>query len=147
MWLIFAILAAVFWGSYIVVVKVVTSPKYFGISQASAALFILLGIAVVFAANIIYEISAGKFQMPQSKTGILFAVLSGVLWGGGMVASLLALKSGADVSKISPIYNTNTLIAVLLGIILLGELPKAAAMTKVIIGAIMIVVGSVLVAI
>jgi transporter family protein len=143
MWLIYAILAAIFWGSYIIASKVATSPKYFGINQNVAGLLMLLGIAIVFIVNFIF---GHNLKMPQNKSAIFFGILAGILWAMGMVASLKALKIGADVSRLVPIFNTNTLIAVLLGIILLGEIPKAAAMVKVIIGAILIVLGSILVA-
>jgi|SRR3989344_2879656 len=141
-WLMYGILAAFFWGSYIIAAKVATSEKYFGVNPAYVSLFMLIGIAVVFIGGMIHE---GNFIMPQSKVGIGFGVLAGVLWGLGMLASLKALTLGADVAKLTPIYNINTLIAVLLGIILLHELPTAEEMIKVIIGAILIVIGAILV--
>lgn len=143
MWLIFAILASLFWGSYIVVTKVVTSPKYFGLNPPLAGFLMLLGIAVIFIANLIL---GGKFELPQNRSAWFFGIFAGILWALGMVAAFKALKIGADISRLTPIFNTNTLIAVLLGIILLGELPKAAAAVKVIVGAILIILGSALVA-
>ena len=50
-------------------------------------------------------------------------------------------------SQLAPIYNANTIIAVILGIILLKEIPNASQMIRIIIGAVMIVVGAVLVSI
>ncbi len=141
-WLIYGLIAALFWGSYIVASKVATSEKYFGINPSYVSLFMLIGIAVVFIGSVIYE---GKFVMPQNTNGIGFGVLAGVLWGLGMIVSLKAITAGADVAKLTPIYNTNTLIAVLLGIILLHELPTAGEAIKVIVGAILIVIGAILV--
>ena len=59
-----------------------------------------------------------------------------------MLIVLKALKSGVDVAKLAPIYNVNTLFAVLLGIIFLHEIPHPGEMIRVIIGAILIVIGS-----
>jgi uncharacterized membrane protein len=139
-WIIFGIIASLCWGAYAVVSKVAISEKYFGINSAWAALFMLIGIAIVFIFNVIKE----GVPMPTSKGGISFAIFAGFIWALGIYFSLKAISIGADVSKLTPLYNTNTLIAVLLGILLLHELPKAADAIRVIIGAILIVVGAIL---
>jgi transporter family protein len=141
-WLIYGILAAVFWGSYIIVSKVATSGKYFGVNSAWFSMFMLLGIAVVFIGSAIYE---GGLSAPQSSTGLALSSVAGVLWALGMFVSVKALSAGADVSKLNPIYNTNTLIAVLLGILVLQEVPAAHDALRVIAGAVLIVVGAILV--
>ncbi len=141
-WLAYGVLAAIFWGSYIIAVKVATSEKYFGINPSYVSLFMLIGIAIVFILNIIFE---GEFAMPKNKIGICFGILAGVLWGLGMLFSLKALTTGADVARLTPIYNINTLVAVLLGIILLHELPNAGELIRVVAGAILIIVGAILV--
>lgn len=141
-WLIYGVLAAFFWGSYIIAAKVATSEKYYGINPSYVSLLMLIGVAIIFVGSVVYE---GKFAMPESKTGIAFGILAGILWGLGMVASLRALSSGADIARLAPIYNTNTLVAVLLGIILLHELPAGWAIVKVLIGAVLIIIGAVLV--
>jgi len=141
-WLIYGILAAILWGSYIVAAKVATSQKYFGVNPSYVSLFMLIGIAIVFIGSVIYE---GKFVMPQSNIGIGLGILAGALWALGLVVSLKALTIGADVAKLTPIYNTNTLVAVLLGIVLLNEVPLSGDRVKVIIGAILIVIGAILV--
>jgi len=64
-------------------------------------------------------------------------------WNG--VFAFLAFSAGAEVAKLVPIYNTNTLIAVILGLLLLHEVPAVDERIKVIIGAILIVIGGILV--
>lgn len=140
-WVIYGIIASLCWGSYIIASKVATSEKYFGINSAWAALFMLIGIASVFIVGAIKE----GVPMPINKPGIGFAVLSGLLWGLGMYVSLRAISIGADVAKLTPLYNTNTLVAVLLGIILLHELPKTGDIARIVIGAVLIVIGAILV--
>lgn len=140
-WLVYGLMAALFWGTYIIVSKVVTGDKYFGFNTAITSSLMLVGIAIVFVGYFLYT----KPSIPTSSTGIILGIFVGVLWAGGMLASFLALKSGADVSKLTPLYNTNTLIAVVLGIILLHELPQAGSMIKVILGALLIVMGGILV--
>ena len=140
-WIIFGIIASLCWGSYIIASKVATSEKYFGINPAWAALFMLVGVAIVFIIGAIKE----GVPVPVSKPGIGFAILSGFLWGLGMYVSLKAISIGADVSKLTPLYNTNALVTVLLGIVLLHELPKAGDIVRVVIGAVLIIVGAILV--
>lgn len=142
-WLIYGLIASFFWGTSVIASKIASSNKYFNIDSSIVSLFMLMGIALVFVTYIFYE---KQFKIPQSAGGIFFSILAGALWAIGMVATLRAIKSGADVARLTPIYNTNTLVAVILGIILLHELPQASQMVKVIVGAIMVVIGATLVA-
>jgi len=70
-----------------------------------------------------------------------------VLWGLGFLALAVAIAKGYDVARLAPIYNTNTIITVVLGIIFLKEIPDASQMFRVITGAVMVVVGAILVSI
>ena len=138
----YGLAASLFFGIFAIANKVATSEKYYGVNPSAASVLMGLGILVVFVAFALYE---GGLAMPKSIPGTGYSVLSGIMWGAGMVFVLKALSSGADVAKLAPIYNTNTLVAVILGILLLKELPAASAILKVVAGAILIVIGSVLV--
>jgi len=126
----------------VIALKVATSGKYYGLSGSTVSILAGIGVLIAVLGGALYE---GKFAMPQSISGAGFGVLAGVLWGVGLLFSIKALSSGAEASKLVPIYNTNTLIAVLLGILLLKELPAASAILKVLAGALLILIGSVLV--
>ncbi|MDI6591792.1 MAG: hypothetical protein QME61_02570 [Patescibacteria group bacterium] len=168
-WLVYGLLASLCWGTYAVVSKVVTSEKYLGIQPGSASLLMLGGITMVF---MLYFLSRqGALSVSLKSVGILliaailgfmiyslrqtgvqislptlgFGLLQGVLWASGMVFAFLAFSVGAEAAKLVPIYNTNTLIAVVLGLLLLREVPAPDERLKVIIGAILIVIGGVLV--
>ena len=143
-WLALGILAALCYGASSVVAKVATSPDHYGMSTATASLLMLVGIALVFAA---YLALKGGLNIPPNPVVLGVGVLVGVLWAMGMVLSFLALSGNADIARLAPIYNMNTLVAVALGIILLGELPSQPQMIRVVIGAILIVVGGILVSI
>jgi len=142
LWLLYGIFASLCWGSYIIISKVVTSQSYLGIDPSITSLFMLIGIAVAFLLNLVFE---KTFYIPESKLAIGLGILSGAIWALGMISSLKALKSGADVARLAPIYNTNTLVSVILAIILLKELPSSGEMFKVVLGALLIVIGSILV--
>jgi len=137
-WLIYAILASLSWGTYIVVNKIAISK---GMNPYFALVLMAIGIAGLFVA--VFFINRPSVETDQ--TSLILAILAGALWALGQVFAILALVNNAPVSKLAPIYNTNTLVVVILGIILLKELPNAESITKVIIGAILIVVGGILV--
>jgi uncharacterized membrane protein len=142
-WLIFALLSMVCWGSYIVVAKIATSAKYCGLGPKWATILMFVGIVVVFG---IYT-AMSKEARPEITTGSAAAgIMTGVLWALGMMFSFLAFRTGADVSRLVPIYNCNTLIAVLAGIMILHEMPDFAGAVRLIIGSVLIVAGGVLVA-
>lgn len=140
-WLVYGLLASLFWGSYIVAAKVASSEKYYGINPFQVSLFMLVGVAIVFIATSFWQ----GFSMPESKAGTAVAVFAGVLWASGMTVSLIALQKGADVARLTPLYNTNTLVAVFLGILLLKELPASQDLIKVLVGSVLIMIGTVLV--
>ena len=142
-WLLFGLLAALCYGANAIFAKVATSSKYFAVGQAVFMLLMLLGIGIVFIANAI--VTKGDFTLPSNPLALGACVAAGILWGLGMMFTTWALVGGADISRLTPIYNTNTLVAVILGILVLGELPSSPDKLKVITGALLIVIGSVLV--
>ena len=168
-WLMYGLISSLFWGTYTVISKVVTSEKYLKIDSANASLLMLAGIVLIFLT--FFLIKVNNLSIIMKGLGIIlifviivysvfvlkevgvsltlpvisFGLLQGVLWALGMVFTLLAFSSGAEAARLVPIYNTNTLIAVFLGIVFLHELPAPDERIKVITGALMIVVGSILI--
>lgn len=167
-WLWYGIFAALFWGANAVVNKVLTSDKYFKVGVGVAGLLMVVGILAVILAYFLIQqkdlsifikvfgifivvILAVYVVFVMKKTGsvvsfpiIALGILQGLLWGSGMVLTFLAFQSGADASRLVPIYNSNTIVAVLLSILFLGELPLIGDKIKVFIGALLVVIGGVL---
>lgn len=141
-WLVYALLSMVAWGSYIVAAKVTTSPKYYGLSPRLSSMLMFAGIGLIFLFYWLWPSGKGK-ELTIGST--VSGVSTGVLWGLGMLFSFLAIETGANVSRLVPIYNCNTLIAVLLGILVLRELGDASQIIRILIGSVLIVVGGVLV--
>lgn len=168
-WLIYGLLASFCWGSYTIVSKVVTSEKYLGIQPGDASLLMLGGITIVclpyflsqqktesvllklvgilvmavILGYMVYSLKQTGTQISLSTLG--FGLLQGMLWASGMVFAFIAFSGGADAVKLVPIYNTNTLVAVTLGLVLLHEIPSPDERLKVIAGAILIIIGGILV--
>ena len=140
-WLILALVSFFAWGTYNVVAKIVTNKDYFGLSPQTTGFLMLIGIAIVFGGYFLMQ----PQELPSNPTVIGLAVLIGIIWAIGQLFAFLALSGGAPVSKLTPIYNSNTLITVILGIFLLHEIPNQGDMVKVVGGAILIIAGAFLV--
>jgi uncharacterized membrane protein len=141
--LIYAILATVCWGSYIVVAKVASSEKYCGMPARWTTLLMGVGIIAAFAC---YWFSSDKVPFHMNVPSVAAGVGAGLLWALGMVFALLALRGGADVARLVPLYNANTFVALLLAVVLLREVPGAKDMVRVGLGSVLVVAGGLLVA-
>jgi uncharacterized membrane protein len=76
----------------------------------------------------------------------LSGIATGLVWSLGTGLVLLALgRFGASVSQLAPLYNTNTLVVVLLGMLIFSEW-KQVHPVPLVIGAGLIVLGAALVA-
>ncbi|MEN9354179.1 MAG: hypothetical protein RL318_1504 [Fibrobacterota bacterium] len=84
--------------------------------------------------------------VPLTTRGALWATGSGILWAAGTgLVSFALMRYGIPVAKLNPIYNTNTLLAVVLGLVIFSEW-KQVDVIKLSIGAVLILAGSLLVA-
>jgi len=167
-WLIYGLTSALFWGTYTIFSKIVTSDKFLKIQPDLSSLLMFTGISIVFIGYFFIKSSLGMnykliaiallaaiifiLLFLVSKSGVviswpvvLFGLGQGALWALGMVFTFLAFSSGAEAAKLVPLYNTNTLIAVLIGMAFLHEVPAPDERIKVISGALLIVLGGILV--
>jgi drug/metabolite transporter (DMT)-like permease len=113
-------------------------------SGISLPLYILAtGTGVVLVGAVLVILSPEK--MISFKSGG-YAVSIGLLWGLGMTLVAVALsRYNAPVSKLAPLYNMNTLVTVVLGLVIYAEF-KEVNTVRLLIGALLIVVGGTLVA-
>jgi len=142
-WLVLGLAAALAYGLSAFFSKLAMSTDHLGVSPHIGGLFTGLGVASVF---IIYYLFIAGFKVPTTTLGgALAAYLVGFLWALGLVFVYFALLKNADISKMAPIYNMNTLLVVLLGIVVLRELPNPSNAVKVFLGALLIILGGILV--
>ena len=114
-------------------------------------------LALGLIAAVAYSISGlttkivlDKKYLGLEATSVLEAAVGiavGFFWALGSLVVYYALIKGADVSRMAPIYNMNTLLVVLGGIFLLHELPDKSQALRVAAGAILITAGGILVSI
>lgn len=104
---------------------------------------VLVGLATSLV-GVIFHLALPS--TPVTGRGAVWAILSGLLWGAGTgFVSYALMRYGIPVSKLNPIYNTNTLLAVVLGLVVFSEW-KQVDVLKLSLGALLILAGSLLVA-
>ena len=139
-WVVYGIIAAVCFGVTNILFKVAQqkgslSPYYLSFLIALGAVLVS-GLFLAFNPDFQFELKSNSL-----------ALAAGMLWAIGMLAVAVAIVQKADIARLAPIFNANTLVTVLLGIIFLKELPDISQMFRVVAGAILIVVGAVLVSV
>ena len=84
-------------------------------------------------------------DLAQNKHLILNAVLAGMLWAVANTLTVFAIRN-VGLTIAFPLWNTNSLVGILWGRLLFGELKGASAknITKVVLGAIAIVIAAIL---
>jgi len=107
------------------------------------------GFFLVFGATVVCGGLPVRVLMPGgagSPEAVLLAVGYALLWSMGTLLILLAVdRLGASISQLTPLYNTSTLIAVLLGLWIFAEW-KYVRVIPLLLGTVSVVVGAVLVA-
>jgi uncharacterized membrane protein len=102
---------------------------------------LIIGVVAAIIGGIITLISR---DTSVTWSGGLQTAGFAVLWSAAIVSIMLALgRYEGPVSVIVPLYNMNTLIAVLLGLLVLGEW-EGVNHWRLIVGAVLIVVGGAL---
>lgn len=104
-------------------------------------LLVLIGAACALAGAGFWCILPAGIDVRSASWGLA----AGLAWavGTGFVSLALA-KWGVPISKLNPIYNTNTLITVVMGLIIFSEWKQANPL-PLLGGAVLILVGSLLV--
>lgn len=78
-----------------------------------------------------------------TQGGIGYSCIMGFAWASGVGSIAIALKKyGAQISQLVPLYNMNTLFAVAIGLVVLGEWRTVQPM-KIIIAAVLIISGGI----
>ncbi|PCS01011.1 EamA family transporter [Lactococcus fujiensis] len=114
MWLIYALLSAIFAGLTAILVKV-------GVSGISANLATAIRTIVVLIMSWMVVFLAGKPDFTSlSKKNITFLILSGLATGASWLTYNRALQLG-PASKVIPVDNLSVVIGMVLAFILLRE--------------------------
>jgi uncharacterized membrane protein len=100
--------------------------------------------SVVLLIGIVVTVAQSDSTAPRA--GVAWACGYGLLWSSAIGCIVLALaRYDANISQLVPIYNLNTLVAVAIGMTVLGEW-RDVVPWRVVAGAVLAVAGGVLVA-
>jgi len=103
----------------------------------------VIGI-MIFIVGLLSKQVLNSPETPGNFAGFGFAIISGLLWGlGTTLVNYSLVKFGTPIAILAPLYNMNTLVAVLGGMILFAEW-KTVQSLPVFIGSMLIVCGGVL---
>lgn len=138
-WIVYGLLTALLMGVFPALFKILTDSRYFGVNTNTVAILVWVGMGIVFIG---YSLYGGKLSLP-SNIVLIIGLLTGVIVGISLLLRIIAIGFGADVTRFVPLYNTNSLFAAIIGIVTLGELPDTNQAIKVIVGAILIIIGGV----
>ena len=143
-WFFLGIVSAIFWGLYVVVLKFAVNPKYLNTPWTMGLVGMSIGILIVsLVSQLYFGRTTPNFQI--NSLGFWLSILAGVMWALGQAAVSSALRNPeTDASKLVVVYNLNTIIAVLGGIVLLNEIPSPNKRIEVILGAILVIAGAIL---
>lgn len=132
------ILPAVILGVFSILQKMSTK------NGISPGMFLMVvGVAIV-GVGLVYSVVAKEYSISAVSGG--YAFLTGIAWAVATGAIAVALsKYGMPISKLVPIFNMNTLVAVCLGLVLFAEWRQVNA-PKLFIASILIVLGGTLAA-
>ena len=132
MWLIFALLSAIFAALTSILAKI-------GIDgvNSNLATAIRTAVVVVLAWGMVFFTNAQSGMMDISKRSWLFLILSGLATGGSWLCYYKALQLG-DISKVVPIDKLSVVITLLLAFVFLHEQVTARSL----IGCILIGLGT-----
>ena len=109
---------------------------------STGAYLVFIGIGVVMVGVVLWMLNA---KQQYNVASVIPALGLGVSWGLGAFCVAVGIsKYSAPLAKLVPLYNMNTLVAVLLALVIFSEW-KEVHLVKLSIGAVLIILGGVLV--
>jgi uncharacterized membrane protein len=142
-WFLTGIIASMIYGVCAVAFKFVLSERYLHAAPSWALIGMGAGWALCgYVGTRMWPVAAGQSTLSAIGWGLPVGILNGV--ATLMVMRALSLP-GTNVSQLVPVYNTNTLIAFVLSVVLFRELPLGPDLYRNLAGAVLIVAGSILI--
>jgi len=144
-WVFYGLMASLCFGAYAIPLKYISGNKFLN-APLGSALF-TMAIGMVLGYMIIPFIFRLDIKSGLSNPSLwIAALLVGLLHAGGVYFVLSGLRiPNVNLAQMVPLFNTNTLVAFLLAILIFKELPDKSDLLRCSIGAIMIVIGAILI--
>ncbi|MDJ0742864.1 MAG: GRP family sugar transporter [Xenococcaceae cyanobacterium MO_167.B27] len=136
--LIGGIIPALFYGVSAITMKAGSEYKI-----STSSYLMIIGIAI-FITGIVLKPFITTSDSQETLSGIGFSIVSGLLWAlGTALVNYSIAKFDTPIALLAPVYNMNTLVAVLGGMILFAEW-KTINSIPVFIGTVLVVCGGIL---
>lgn len=132
MWLLFAILSAVFAAATAILAKIGIDGVNSNLATAIRTVVVLL-----MAWGVVFLTNSGGGIASISPRSWLFLILSGIATGASWMCYFYAIKIG-DVSKVVPIDKCSLVLTIIFAVIFLGE----AFTWKTLVGSILLLAGT-----
>ncbi len=146
-WFVMGLAASFLYGVSAILFKLLTETRYLAGRPGWVLAGIGTGIALCGVLGLLFWPSVATAQDTTVKA-YLWAIPAGLLNGFATLLVLRALQSPTtNVSQLVPIYNTNTLVAFVLAILIFKELPYGPDLIRNLAGAVLIVLGTILIGI
>jgi len=136
-YVVYGLVASFFFALNVIIYKIASQKGNF--SPYYGSFMFGLGVILIFGLFLLFK-PGFEFEWKSSS----LALIAGVIWALGFLAVAIAIAQKADIARLAPIYSTNTILAVLLGIFFLKEIPNTSQIYRIIAGAVLIVIGLVL---
>jgi transporter family protein len=132
------IIPALFYGISTITMKAGSQHKV-----STSSYLMIIGIAI-FLTGIIIKPILTTSDTKETLSGIGFSAISGLLWAlGTALVNYSITKFDTPIALLTPLYNMNTLVAVLGGMIIFAEW-KTVQSLPVFIGTVLVVCGGIL---
>lgn len=145
-WFIVGLIASFLYGISAIIFKFLTEERFLNGPPAWVLAGIGSGIAICGVLGAIY-FSSPELSCSPARA-FLWSIPAGLLNGFATLLILRLMQSPeTNLSQLVPVYNTNTLVAFILAVLIFKELPSGGDLIRNLIGAVMIVAGTILIGI
>jgi uncharacterized membrane protein len=143
-WFVFGLLASLLYGVSAVLFRVLTDHRF--LAGRPAWVLAGLGTGILFCGVLGILLWPSSDQSGATTRALAWAIPVGLLNGFATLLVLWLMRSpSTNISQLVPIYNTNTLVAFVLAVVFLRELPHASDLLRNLAGALLIVMGTILI--
>ncbi len=136
--LIGGIIPALFYGLFAITMKAGSQYKI-----STSSYLMIIGL-VIFITGILIRPLVTNSDAKETLSGISFSIISGLLWAlGTALVNYSIVKFDTPIALLTPLYNMNTLVAVLGAMIIFAEW-KTVQSLPVFLGTVFVVCGGIL---
>jgi len=140
-WALYAITASAAFGISAIPIRMALSK-----AAASSELILLTSAIGSLVGALIYLFITGNEGIQIDRCSVLCGAVSGLIGIIGSISVIKALGSpSSTVANVMSLVNTNLLFTVIFSLVLLGEVPEGMSMMKTLVGALLILAGSVVI--